>query len=844
MVCKTIPFIQFGVSPCNVVQQALAGLRECMAWRAPLNQNREARLSVCKREKGLTMSEQNVYACKRSVEEFVKADESVILGEIVDGSGNFCILQTQRDAWRQEIELLKNVLSSDRFNKRENRIYFEFNLMRFAKRVDVVLILEGVLVCLEFKTDLGGGRGKCYSVQDKAQALAYADEFSQFHSTSSKCPIVPLLVVPGAAEVQCNVTHNNANVYELMCTNDKTLGVALSAILAKKDGDHWSDLIVNPDAWERGEYNTVPTIVEAAGRLFENQNVEAITRSGTDVTKTICTIENIIRFAEDKKKRVLCLVTGEPGAGKTLVGLQLASLHMKKKSLPNEETSGDGLIRKVLLSGNYPLVKVLKESLVRNIYGRLKACIDLMNNEGDSLTDEQKQFILSCGFEVRPTGRTKKIKGLNKKVEVQELWTISKFTDKGKTEVKTAQDKLEQRRFSRTLVEATVSSMIQMVSHFRRGWELSGNPPVENVFVFDEAQRAWSFEQVKRKDRNTHPDQIRREWSESRTLLEYLDRHSATDGWCVAIALVGHGQDIHEGEAGIEEWYKALKDSKSLGDWVVCSPDVQGLKDSGVPQTINPDLGKDVDYSKLHLKEMQRSFKAKEVGPFVNALLKGNAGLEKARQLIVEINKAFPLYITQNIDCAKKWLLKVSDGGRRRCGSVMSSRAIRLRAYGFQTLAQGFDEATWFLEPSDNINSSNALEISATEFKIQGLELDYVLVGWDSDLFYNAREGAFEARHFSLKDNAWKEVKRLTKDDNAANADGDPDDAEVDPKDKDRHLRNAYRVLLTRARQGMVIFVPKGVPDESDQTNLSHKNYDATYAFLRDVVGINECPKE
>ena len=790
------------------------------------------------------MKEAKFYACKRSVDDFLVADQDKILGEISAGSDNFCILQTQRDAWRREVELLQDVLKDEKFKKPANRIYFEFNLMRFSKRVDVVLILDGVLFCLEFKTDLCGGNSKLYLAQDKAQALAYADEFSQFHDTSNKCPIVPVLVVPGAPKMNNAIALNNANVYELLCSNEETLADTLKAVLEKKEADKWSDLIVDPDKWEMGEYNTVPTIVEAAGRLFENQNVEAITRSGTDVTKTIRTIENIIRFAEDKKRRVLCLVTGEPGAGKTLVGLQLASSHMKKKSLPNEETSGDGLIRKVLLSGNYPLVKVLKESLVRNIYGRLKACMDLMNNEGDSLTDEQKRFISSCGFEVRPTGRTKKIKGQNKKVEVQELWTISKFTDKGKAEVKNAQDKLEQRRFSRTLVEATVSSMIQMVSHFRRGWELSENPPVENVFVFDEAQRAWSFEQVKRKDKNTHPDQILREWSESRTLLEYLNRHKATDEWCVAIALVGHGQDIHEGEAGIEEWYKALKDSKNLGDWVVCSPDVQGLTDYGVPQTINPYLGMDIDYSKLHLKEMQRSFKAKEVGPFVNALLKGNAGLEKARHLIVEINKTFPLYITQDIDCAKKWLLKVSDGGRRRCGSVMSSRAVRLRAYGFQTLAQGFDEATWFLEPSDNINSSNALEISATEFKIQGLELDYVLVGWDSDLFYNARKGEFETRHFSLKDNAWKEVKRLTKDDNAANANGDSDDTEVDPKDKDRHLRNAYRVLLTRARQGMVIFVPKGVPDESDQTNLSHKNYDTTYAFLRDAVGINECPKE
>lgn len=786
------------------------------------------------------MRETKFYACKRSVGEFVAADGAEILGEISNGSDNFCILQTQRDAWKQEIDLLQGILKNERFNKSANRIYFEFNLMRFAKRVDVVLILDGVLFCLEFKTDLVGGSGKSYLAQDKAQALAYADEFSQFHATSSKCPIVPVLVVPGAPDVENHIVLNNVNVYELQCANEGTLADILKAILDKKDGDKWGDLITDPDAWETGEYNTVPTIVEAAGRLFENQNVEAITRSGTDVTKTISTIEKIIRVAEQKRKCMLCFVTGEPGAGKTLVGLQLASSHMKKAVKQGERATGDELIRKVMLSGNYPLVKVLKESLVRNFYGRLKACKDLMNNEGGSLTDEQKRFIASCGFQVQPTGKTKKIKGMKTPVETQELWTISEFTKNGKKEVKKEQDALEQRKFSRTFVEATVSSMIQMVSHFRRGWELSENPPVENVFVFDEAQRAWSFNQVRKKDKNTHPDQISKGWSEPRTLLEYLNRHGKRDGWCVAIALVGHGQDIHEGEAGIEEWYKALNDSENLQDWIVCGYDRQGLIDKGVTQQINPDYGTDIDYAKLHLKDMQRSFKAKEVGPFVNALLEGNDGLEKAKLLIEEINKAFPLYVTRDIGCAKQWLLTMSDNGRRRCGSVMSSRAVRLRAYGFQTLAQGFDEATWFLEPSDNINSSNALEISATEFKIQGLELDYVLMGWDGDLFYNSKKGAFEARHFSLKANDWKEVKSLNQDDDTGKTDEDSDDTDVDPKDKDRHLRNAYRVLLTRARQGMVIFVPKGVPDDSDQTNLSHKNYDATYAFLHDTVGIKE----
>ena len=293
------------------------------------------------------MSESKVFAYKRSVNEFVKASESEILGEIIEKSNNFCVLQSQRDAWRSEIKLLQEILRDDRINKSNNRIYFEFNLMRFAKRVDVVLIIEGILFCLEFKTDLGSDSDKTYLSQDKAQALAYADEFSQFHSTSSKCPIVPILVVPGAPDVLCNVILNNANVYELMCANEKTLLRTLIAVLERKDSDKWGELIEDPEEWEKGEYNTVPTIVEAAGRLFENQSVDEITRSGTDVTKTIDTIQKIIRNAEENKKCVLCFVTGEPGAGKTLVGLQIAASHMEKSSKEEAEKDGDVLIRKV-----------------------------------------------------------------------------------------------------------------------------------------------------------------------------------------------------------------------------------------------------------------------------------------------------------------------------------------------------------------------------------------------------------------------------------------------------------------------------------------------------------------
>ena len=404
------------------------------------------------------------------------------------------------------------------------------------------------------------------------------------------------------------------------------------------------------------------------------------------------------------------------------------------------------------------------------------------------------------------------------------------------------------RKYAKTYVKSTVSSMIQMVSNFRYGWEVSKNPPAENVFIFDEAQRAWSAEQVKSKDSETHTDQVRRGWSEPRTLLRYLNRHSKKGDWCVAVALVGEGQDINVGEAGIEEWYKALSEDKDLGSWKICAP-ARVVKSKKFKKHFDKNARvnayTEINYSALHLSETQRSFRSQAVGRFVNALLKGRSQLTKTKSALSEMKERFPVFITHDEKWAREWLRKQSLHGERRYGSVVSSRALRLRPSGFLTQSIGFDEVTWFLDDADNINSSNALELSATEFKIQGLELDYVLVGWDGDLWFDAKKGVFQCRQFSVKKNAWVPVKDVTDEDEDKSDDADESGAgDIDPKDKDRHLRNAYRVLLTRARQGMVIYIPKGDEEDATISNLSEDNYKATYAFLRDEVKIDELPKQ
>lgn len=771
---------------------------------------------------------QKCWSYGATIEDFLKDDATRILGCLNDASSNFCILQTQIDAWKGEINLLKDVLGE--FSSASNKIYFEYNLMRYSKRVDVVLILNGVLCCLEFKVKTSADDATTYSLQDKIQAKEYADEFSQFHSESHHCPIVPILIVSNAPNRNDKIEVCCDNILEVICTNAVGLKEVLEKIIAYSFPEYMVRL--NDLAkWEEGDYQTVPTIVQAADRLFENQNVEAITRSGTDVTKTMDSLANIIRKAESTKSRVICFVTGEPGAGKTLVGLKLAAERLEASSPIDTK---DSLIRKVFLSGNYPLVKVLKESLVRNFYGHLAKYQELLKDNKTCLSEEQLKFITSCGFEVKETTQKsgKKKRG---------LYTIKEYGDKGKRrEEVDPNSKMEfkTRGMSKTYVSSIVSSMIQLVSHFRRGFELSQNPPTENVFIFDEAQRAWSAAQVKQKDKKTHPEQVKNGWSEPRTLLEYLNRHGEND-WCVAVALVGTGQDIHSGEAGIEEWYKALQDGKeTLGDWKVCVADhlrkTKAFQSVFATQEERINPWKDLDYKHLHLSETMRSFKSQNVGAFVNALIQGREGVETAKELLPGMTE-FPVYLTRDIELAKKWIQKVSLNGSRTCGMVISSRAVRLRRYGFYAQANSFDEVQWFLEKVNHINSSNALEVTATEFKVQGLELDYVLVGWDGDFLYDDVSGKFLTRHFALKADQWKEVKKIEKEEETGSI--EEEGVNVDPKDRDRHLRNAYRVILTRARQGMVIFVPKG-ESTYENGNLDPKNYDPTYNFLHDEIGI------
>ena len=754
-----------------------------------------------------------------------------VFAQLNNNAANFSIMPTQRDVWKEEIELLIDVIGS---LKLAGRIYFEYEFPRIGRRADVVLLVNGCLLCLEFK---GGDEAeKPYTMQDKDQALDYALDFADFNSESHDCPIVPFLVVTHGADCRTSVEVLEGGVHKVVCTNTNGLCGAIKYVLENvKEGIRIPE--EKYDAWERATYEPTPTIVQAAERLFENSKVEDITRAGADVNLSIEQVEKIISWAQAEKKKVVCFVTGQPGAGKTLVGLKLATA----STVVPIADGGDGIRRanRVFLSGNFPLVHVLQQALVRDFMTRLKDCEDSLNadNGAHEINDAQKTLLQVCGLkDMKTTNGKKKIVCKHRLVsDGARGMRSTRFSKKGLTEI--------------------FDAKIQLVSRFRSEYKSEDVPPPnEHVFVFDEAQRAWDAKQIGRKDKKSCPFQVLRNMSEPEALLRYLSlpRPEAED-WCVAVALVGHGQDIHQGEAGIRQWYDtlAMRDG-AMGDlvfknWEVCfsAANVEITPEIATVQNLfNGHVNKVplVDYDKLHLETTMRSYHAPRLSDFVDSILKGRTTLNESRALLRELRgcanpqgkEPFPLRITRDLEKAKAWVVEHGYGSLRRYGLLVSSRGVRLRRYGFNSLANGFDEVAWFLDPKNTINSSYAMEIAASEFKVQGLEIDYSIVGWDGDFWYDSASGEFKCRHFSVSKNRWLEVV-----DDAP--DGDDTNGEDQPStraDKIRHLINAYRVILTRARQGMIIYIPNGEP--SDESNLWKGNYDSTYEYLKNEVGVPE----
>ena len=545
------------------------------------------------------------------------------------------------------------------------------------------------------------------------QALDYALDLKNFHAGSHDRTIVPILVATNAPGRASAVERWSDGVMRPLLANSETLAPLVQSVLDTFGASSADDALV----WARSTYKPTPTIVEAAQALYQGHDVQEISRSeagAENLSRTASYISGVIEGAKQKQRKSICFVTGVPGSGKTLAGLNLATERMRVRE---EEHA-------VFLSGNAPLVSVLREALAQD------------------------------------------------EVERSELrgQPISK-----KDAVRHA------------------STFIQNIHHFRDEYVGSNEVPTERVVVFDEAQRAWTEEQTSKfmKERG----HANFELSEPDFLLSVMNRHT---GWCVVVCLIGGGQEINTGEAGLGEWFAAIE--KHYSHWDVHVSDrltgADYLRDD--PNTTLPQAAQS---GALHLAVSVRSFRAEAVSEFVGSVVVGDASA--ARISINKLNQ-YPLVVTRDLEAARAWLRSRARGSER-VGLVASSNAIRLKPVGVFVKAK-IDPPTWFLSGKDDVRSSYALEDVATEFDIQGLELDWVGMCWDA----NFRRESGNWKPYYFRGSRWERVQDPTR---AA------------------YLANAYRVLLTRARQGMVILVPRG--SELDSTRPPGF-YDDTFSFLLD----------
>jgi len=644
---------------------------------------------------------------------FLTADESSILGELVSNH-TFNLNELQRNSWIKEISILKLSLE-DHYN---SYICLEYTIPRMGKRADAVLLVNNVVVILEFKVG-----SNTYNSGDLDQVLDYALDLKNFHEQSHDKVILPVLVATNGPDENNDLNKYDDDIYLPIKLNQHNL----SKVFHYVNRINSSNEIIDPIEWTKSIYKPTPTIIQAAQALYRGHNVSEISRSDShtfNLDATAQEIFNVIEFSKMNKKKSICFITGVPGAGKTLAGLNIANYTQ------NTDTYEENA---VFLSGNGPLVKVLQEALARD---------DVFSN-------------LEQGNNIR------KAEALNK-----------------------------------------AKAFIQNIHHFRDEYLRDENAPIERVVIFDEAQRAWTQEQtasfMKQKKGIDNFNM-----SEPEFLIGVMDRH---DDWAVIICLIGGGQEINKGEAGLPEWFTALK--QNYQNWKIWVSAELNDFEYNMGEDLYSDLNHGVleEKEKLHLSVSVRSFRSEKVSEFVKTLLDYDAN---ASSLIDQLNGKYPIAITRSFDLAKSWL-KEKSRGTERIGILASSGGVRLKPHGINA-KNVIDPRHWFLNGKDDVRSSFYLEDVATEFDIQGLELDWTCVCWDADLrFIN---NGWDYKEF--RGTSWNNIN---------------------DESRKRYLKNSYRVLLTRARQGMIIFVPYG--DKKDFTRAP-KYYDSIYNYLKNI-GIKE----
>jgi hypothetical protein len=607
----------------------------------------------------------------------------------------------QRDSWEASAALLQDALAE---GDATWQIFMECDLLRLEKRADAVLLTDRAIFVLEFK--MGAQKP---DLNDLRQTDNYAMDLHDFHAGSRGVPIVPVLVAPAAPQRDLDLPLFWHGVAPVMVANAAMLRDIVARAQAAIPRPATA---IDANAWAHAAYRPVPSVLEAARLLYRRNAVPDIGATRADahnLTRTTDAIARVIAKAQAEGGRYIVFVTGIPGAGKTLCGLNLVFGALRESGA-------------AFLSGNVPLVTVLREALARDAAPRGGAAFQAAE------------------------------------------------------------------RAARTALQNVHRFLEHHVIH-------AHETPEARIIVFDEAQRAWDQAQATRdgQRRKSHLS-----LSEPAHTLEIMARH---DGWSVIVALIGNGQEINTGEAGLAEWGRVIAASPSWRAVAARRSTAAADRAQRLAEGAAPWLAFDDD---LDLQTPIRSLRSSRGTEWVDAVLRGDA---RAACAIAEATPELPYYITRD---AKAWraALRARTRGLRRAGLVASAGARRLRAEGLGV--QVPDIADWFLKRWPDIRSSEALETFATEYDCQGLELDVVGLAWGGDFLRYA--GQWRARRFV--GHRWQIVRGA---------------------EEQRYILNTYRVLLTRARYETIIWVPPGSASDDpfhDATRPSAE-MDALADFLR-----------
>ncbi|MBQ6652787.1 MAG: DUF2075 domain-containing protein [Prevotella sp.] len=694
------------------------------------------------------------YFYKSSIADFIIDDKDTIFGKISKNDEGDSVRE-QKDAWSEEIEIMRNIVLP--WKNENGEIIFEYSIPRLGKRIDVVLLLRGLIFVIEFKVGQ-----QTFLQADMEQVMDYALDLKNFHLDSHHRTIIPILVATEAKESSQKLLFSvyDDKIYNPLLTNAYNLQGIINAVLDKEKAQpsKYDDF----STWAISRYSPTPTIIEAASALYQTHTVENITRheaAGAALEETTQFVLDIIQRSKKQGEKSICFVTGVPGAGKTLVGLNVAI----QQSMKAEENPCDERNLAVYLSGNGPLVTVLTAALAK---------------------DKQK----------RERKKGNKCNITDAKREVSQFIQIihryrSNMLAKIKLPIENGQLEIDETK---------------SVAH-----HTAGHGEVEHVAIFDEAQRSWDLEHLagwlaRGGSRGGMKKVPNFPMSEAEFLIWSLDLRK---DWAVIVCLVGGGQEINTGEAGIAEWIRAV--NKTFPNWkVYVSKHLTDKEyaEGNVAQLLscNPNA-KQVE--QLHLAVSMRSFRAEKISNFVHCVLERD--VENARKLYEDFKLKYPLILTRNIEKAKMWLEEKARGSERY-GIVVSSQAYRLKPLAIDVRLQPNIEY-WFLADKTDVRSSLFLEDAATEFDIQGLELDWTCLVWDGDFRYTPDGWDYN----SFRGSKWQKIRQLS---------------------AQSYQLNAYRVLMTRARQGMIICVPEGNKDDHTR---QPEFYDGTYNYLKSI-GIEE----